>query len=184
MKERSSPDSVKPARSILLVGFMCSGKSTVGKVLAPLLDLPFVDLDRVIEQRVGPITPFFQREGEAAFRAVEQEVLGELLNGPQCVLATGGGTPCEADNLARMKASGTVVWLDVPLADLMPRVERAGRDRPLLFGLSGDELRGRVEELLAERGSVYAQAQMIVQAGGAPDVVAERIVRTLALQAM
>ena len=163
---------------------MCSGKSTVGNVLAPLLGLPFVDLDRVIEQRVGPITPYFQREGEEAFRVVEHEVLVDLLNGPPCVLSSGGGTPCEGDNMALMKAAGTVVWLDVPLADLMPRIERAGRDRPLLFGLSGDALRNKVEELLAARGPVYAQAHMIVQAGPAPAVVAERIIRSLEFQAM
>lgn len=184
MKEQSSSGAASNARPILLIGFMCSGKSTVGKVLAPMLGLPFVDLDRVIEQRVGPVTPFFQREGEEAFRAVEHDVLVELLKGPPCVLSSGGGTPCEGENLALMKAAGTVVWLDVPLADLMPRIERAGRDRPLLFGLSGDELRNRVEELLAAREAVYAEAHMIVQAGASPTVVAERIVRALELQAM
>ena len=71
---------------IFLIGFMCSGKSRVGKVLAPLLGLPFVDLDRVIEQRVGPVLPFFQREGEEAFRGVEHDVLEELLKGPPCVI--------------------------------------------------------------------------------------------------
>jgi len=165
--------------SILLIGFMCSGKSTVGRVLAPLLDLPFVDLDRVIEQRVGPLTPFFQQHGEEAFRIAERAALVELLAGPRSVIALGGGTPCEGDNLALMKASGTVVWLDVPMSALMPRIERAGGDRPLLFGLKGKELHAKVEELLAPRGPVYAQADIIVQAGAPPATVAERIMLAL-----
>ena len=158
---------------------MCTGKSRIGRELAPLLGLPFHDLDRVIEQRVGPIKPFFEREGEAAFRQVEAEVLHELLRGPAAVLSMGGGTPCEGDNLQRMKAAGTVVWLDVPLAVLMPRIERAGGDRPLLAGLKGEALRQRVEDLLAPRLSVYAQADVHIHAVGTPLEVAEGIVEAL-----
>lgn len=160
---------------IFLIGFMCSGKTTVGRVLAPLLELPFMDLDREVEKRVGPLLPFIQREGEEAFRTIESEVLVELINGPLGVIATGGGTPCESDNMERLKAAGTVVWLDVPMERLMPRIERAGGDRPLLFGLKGDALRARVEELLEARTPVYAEADIIVQAGATPAEVAERI---------
>lgn len=160
---------------IFLIGFMCSGKSRVGRELAPLLQLPFHDLDRVIEQRVGPIVPFFQRKGEAAFRAIEAEVLKELTNGSDAVIATGGGTPCEGDNLALMKDAGCVVWLDVPLVDLMPRIERSGGDRPLLFGLKGDRLRERVELLLGPRLPVYRKADITVVADVLPAMVAERI---------
>ncbi len=160
---------------IFLIGFMCSGKTTVGRVLAPLLGRPFLDLDREVEKRVGPLLPFIQREGEEAFRRIEAEVLGELLDCPPAVIATGGGTPCEGDNMARLKAAGTVVWLDVPMERLMPRIERAGGDRPLLFGLKGDALRARVEELLDARTPIYAEADIIVQAGATPAEVAERI---------
>lgn len=164
---------------IILIGFMCSGKSTVGPVLAPLLGLPFVDLDRVIEKRVGPLVPFFQDHGEEAFRTMEAEVLYALLQGPPCVIATGGGTPCEGDNLKRMKDRGRIVWLDVPLEALMPRIIRSGGDRPLLLGLKGDALRGRVQELLEPRLPIYAEADMVVQAAAPPATVAERIVQTL-----
>lgn len=160
---------------VFLIGFMCSGKSRIGRELAPLLGLPFHDLDRVIERRVGPITPFFQREGEEAFRKVEAEGLQELSRGPDAVIATGGGTPCDGDNLLVMQGSGTVVWLDVPMVDLMPRIERSGGDRPLLFGLKGDALQVRVEELLAPRIPVYRKADLAVMANVAPPMVAERI---------
>jgi shikimate kinase len=160
---------------IFLIGFMCSGKTRVGRELAPLLDLPFYDLDREIEARVGPILPFFERHGEAAFRREEQRMLEELMDGPDAVISTGGGTPCEGDNLELMQAAGIVVWLDLPLSDLMPRIERAGGDRPLLFGLRGDALRERVEELLEPRLPYYERAKLIVQANVEPHLVAERI---------
>ncbi len=166
---------------IALIGFMCSGKSTVGRALATLLGLPYVDIDRVVEKRVGPLVPYFQQHGEEAFRQQEHEALIELLQGPTSVIATGGGTPCLFDNLERMKQAGTVVWLDVPLDALMPRIERSGGDRPLLFGLKGDALRARVEELLAPREPVYAQADIIVQAAAPPQVVADRIAKALLL---
>lgn len=160
---------------LFLIGFMCSGKTTVGRALAPLLGVPFTDLDRIVEARVGPLLPFVQREGEAAFRKQEAEVLGELLVGPDAVIATGGGTPCFDDHLARMKQAGTVVWLDVPMEQLMPRIERSGGDRPLLFGLKDAALRKRVQELLDERERIYEQADVIVQAGASPLEVAQRI---------
>lgn len=166
---------------LFLIGFMCSGKSTVGKALAPLLELPFVDLDRVVEHRVGPLLPFIQREGEQAFREIEAVVLRELLEGPSAVIATGGGTPCEQDHLDRMKQAGKVIWLDVPMDRLMPRIERAGGDRPLLFGLKGDALRERVEELLQQRIECYAGADIIVQAGVPAVEVAERIRTVVAI---
>ncbi len=164
---------------IFLIGFMCSGKSRIGRELAPLLRLPFHDLDRVIEARVGPITPFFQREGEEAFRKVEAEVLRDLLEAQPAVIATGGGTPCEGTNLELMKASGTVVWLDVPMDVLMPRIERSGGDRPLLFGLKGEPLRTRVESLLAPRLTFYRRAHIAVLAQGSPPAICERIVEAL-----
>ncbi|MFN6177149.1 MAG: shikimate kinase [Flavobacteriales bacterium] len=166
---------------VALIGFMCSGKSTVGRSLAALLGVPFVDIDRVVEQRVGPLVPFFQQHGEEAFREQEHQVLIDVLQGPPSVIATGGGTPCLFDNMERMKQAGTVVWLDVPLDALMPRIERSGGDRPLLFGLKGEALRARVEELLAPREPVYAQADIIVQAAAPPQVVAERIAQALLL---
>ncbi len=164
---------------LFLIGFMCSGKSTVGKVLAQRMQLPFVDVDRMVEARVGPLLPYVQRHGEAAFREEETQVLDTLLVGPAAVIATGGGTPCQGQNMERMLAAGTVVWLDLPMGMLLPRIERSGGDRPLLFGLKGEALRHRVQQLLDERTDIYARAHIIVQAGVPPTEVAERIVSVL-----
>ena len=168
----------KPKR-IFLVGFMCTGKSTIGRALAKVLELPFIDTDRSVEERVGPLVPFIQQKGEKAFRAIENEVLNDLLNGPDAVIATGGGTPCSNDNMTRMNANGITVWLDVPMAYLMPVIEQKGGDRPLLFGLKGAELRDRVMELYTPREPIYAEADLIVQAGALPSIVVERIALAL-----
>lgn len=161
---------------------MCSGKSRVGRELAPLLGLRLLDIDRVIEQRIGPLTPWVMREGEAAFREVERAVLHELLEEEDVVIACGGGTPTAFDNLDRMQAAGTVAYLDVPLDVLVERAARAGGDRPLLFGLKGEALRERIATLLAERMPIYARAHLRIPAADAPRAVAERIQAAVAGQ--
>ena len=164
---------------VFLIGFMCSGKSRIGRELAQRMDVRHIDIDRVIEQRIGPITPWFQQNGEAAFREVEKKVLTELLTEDRAVISTGGGTPMEGDNMKRMLAAGTVVYLDVPFDDLLARVEQKGGDRPLLIGLKGDALRKRVEDLLAVRMPTYGQAHMRVRANGDPHTIVERILQGL-----
>lgn len=154
---------------------MCSGKSRVGRELAPLLGLRFADLDRVIEQRIGPITPWVLREGEAAFRDVERTVLLELLQEDGLLIACGGGTPMAADNMDRLLAGSTVVYLDVPLDTLADRCARVGTDRPLLFGLKGEALRQRVEELFTARRSTYERAHLHIPATAAPRTIAEAV---------
>jgi len=167
---------------VFLIGFMCSGKSSTGRLLAPLLGLSFIDLDREVEKRTGPLLPYIQREGEAAFRREEAEELARLLDGPPAVIATGGGTPMQDDHLERMKGSGTVVWLDVPMPELLARIAKAGGDRPLLFGLRGAELEARVHELYGPREARYAAAHLRVPAGGAAEEVARRIAEALGAQ--
>lgn len=160
---------------VFLVGFMCSGKSRIGRELAQRMGWRHIDIDRMIEQRIGPITPWFQKNGEAAFRELERTVLAEVLHADRVVISTGGGTPLEGDNMKRMLDAGIVVYLDVPFDELLPRVEQKGGDRPMLIGLKGDALRTRVEELLSARRPVYQRAQMRVRASGDPHVIAGRI---------
>lgn len=160
--------------SIFLIGMMCSGKSTVGRLLAPLLELPFVDLDRVVEARVGPLLPFIRREGEEAFRTLEVEALHAAIAGPDAVISTGGGTPCFSDNLPRMQGRGRVALLSPPFESLMSRIERSGGDRPLLNGLKGPALRARVMELLADRRACYEGADLVIDsAASAADIAGE-----------
>lgn len=162
-------------RTIFLIGMMCSGKSTVGRSLAALLGMPFIDLDRVAEAQVGPLLPYIQREGEGAFRALESEVLARVAAGAPAVVATGGGTPTVPENLRIMLQAGTVVWIDVTMEALMPRIIRAGGDRPLLFGLQGEALRERVQGLLRDRSPAYASAHVRVLGDAPPAEVAQAI---------
>jgi len=169
---------------VFLIGFMCSGKSRVGRELAPLLGLRFRDIDRVIEERIGPITPWVLREGEEAFRVQERAVLLEVLEEQDVLIACGGGTPLGDDNMDRMLAAGTVVYLDVPLDVLVERATRAGGDRPLLFGLKGEALRSRIEQLLTARVATYERAQLRIHAIDDPRTIAERIKAGLSVQEM
>lgn len=174
--DRASDTFAAPmAAPLFLIGFMCSGKTRVGLELARQLGWRHVDIDRVVEERVGPLVPYFQEHGEAAFREREREVLLAHLNELDVVVSTGGGTPFVADNMDRMLGAGPVIFLEVPVEALMPRIIRAGGDRPLLFGLKGEALRLRVEELLRERISVYRKASIVVQADVEPAEVAMRI---------
>lgn len=167
---------------IILIGFMCSGKTAVGRALAEALSIPHVDLDRKIEERVGPLQPWFIAYGEEAFRRAEREVLLESLELPSAVISAGGGTPCWGDNLDRMHAAGSVVYLHVPEDILVPRIERKGMDRPLLMGLKGADLHRRIKELLEAREQWYERAHAKVASVAEPSAVAEAILRTLGLK--
>ncbi len=184
MKDRPPGSATTEAlhSTVVLVGFMCSGKSTVGKALAAALHVPFKDLDRVIEEEVGPLLPFFQEHGEEAFRQHERRQLEHLLEGPPIVLATGGGTPCEGDNMDLLLQRSLVFWLDVSLPVLMPRIIRSGGDRPLLFGLRGEALEARVKGLLAQRTPVYARASQRIDADAAVADVVARITALIGAQ--
>lgn len=147
--------------------------------MATLLGRGHVDLDRLIEARVGPLLAFIQRHGEASFREEEGHLLGHMLKAADQVVSLGGGTPCTNDNMDRLLAAGTVVFIDAPLKDLQERLLKKGRDRPLLFGLADDALRARVAELQAERLPTYRRATITVDGGGDPAAIAQRILGAL-----
>lgn len=162
--------------NIFLIGFMGAGKSTVGRLLARRLGLCFVETDDMVTALEGrPIPEIFQERGEVYFREREREVLELLALKHGHVIATGGGLPCDARNLERMKALGTVVWLRGDFATLYDRAIRSGR-RPLLTNRS----REAVEALYREREPFYAQAHLSVETGGlGPDEVIQRLLRSL-----
>jgi shikimate kinase len=152
-------------RTIALVGMMGVGKSTVGRKLAESLAAPFVDSDEEIEKAAGlSVQEIFAMHGEPEFRRGERRVIERLLNGPQIVLATGGGAYMDATTRALLKEKAVTVWLRADLDLIWKRVNR--RDtRPLL---KRDNPRQVLADLLAQRAPVYAEADLTVDSGEGP----------------
>jgi shikimate kinase len=165
------------ARSLVLVGMMGAGKSSIGRRLAARLGIPFVDADNAIEEAAGmTIADIFATYGEAYFRAGETRVIARLLDGGPQVLATGGGAFMNPDTRAAIAAHGVSVWLTAEFDVLMRRIKRR-QDRPLLkTDDPGETLRG----LMAERYPVYAQADITIQSREVPhDKIVDEIVSAL-----
>ncbi len=164
--------------NVFLIGMMASGKTTVGRHLANVLGLDFVDADQVIEQRAGAdIAWIFDLEGEAGFREREENVIDELTRRDGVVLATGGGVVLREANRARLRERGVVVYLDTPLKRLVARA-RNDRHRPLLSEGDPEET---LRRLLDERGGLYAEtADLAVRVtGGSPRSIADLVATQL-----
>ncbi len=154
-----------PERTIVLVGMMGAGKSTIGRRLAARLKLPFADADHEIERAAGmSIADIFDRYGEAGFRDGERRVIARLIDGGRHVLATGGGAFMQADTRAMILARATAVWLQADLDVLVERVGRRG-GRPLL---KDRDPRVVLTELAAVREPVYALAPVHVRSEPLP----------------
>jgi shikimate kinase len=151
---------------IILIGMPGSGKSTVGRHLARRLRLPFFDSDHVIEQRIGcPIRSFFEKEGEEAFRDIEEQVIAELC-GRDGVIATGGGAVLREANRERLRSAGQVFYLRSTPEDVFRRV-RHDKGRPLL---QVDDPLKRLRELFEQRDPLYRQTAQFVIETGRPSV--------------
>ena len=151
-----------PVERVLLWGFMASGKTAVGAELARRLGWPHVDLDEEIVARAGkPIARIFREEGEAAFRALEARVSGELLSASRRVFSPGGGWVTNPALLESIPGGTFTVWLKVSPETVLERLRIAsgGPERPLL---SIPDPTSRIRELLAERGALYARATLAV----------------------
>ncbi|GAB4324507.1 MAG: shikimate kinase [Bacteroidales bacterium] len=161
---------------VFLTGFMGSGKSSLGKRVARLLNLKFIDLDKLIEERCRTSIPLlFDRYGEEVFRMMEQRYLHEIVS-DHCLIAVGGGTPCFFDNMEFMKRNGLVVWLNPPKDELVKRLSETKKNRPLLQGKDVDAIRKAVEEKLNERIQYYSQAHLVIDdVSPVPEKVAELI---------
>jgi len=144
-------------RPLLLTGFMGSGKSSVGRILAARLGCRFVDLDTEIIAAAGrPINDIFVRDGELAFRTMESECLLRVLGGGRSVLATGGGAVISDENRRSMRSQGVVVNLVVSLPQVLERLKGAS-DRPLFAGSNAPN---SVKLLMDEREQFYADADI------------------------
>lgn len=164
-------------RSIVLIGMMGAGKSSVGRRLAARLNLPFVDADTEIEKAASMTIPeIFATHGEPYFRAGEARVIARLLeSGPQ-VLATGGGAFMKPDTRAIIRAKGISIWLKAPFEILFKRIKRRS-DRPLLA--SGDAAE-TLRRLMAERYPVYAEADLMVESRDVPhEIIVGEIIELL-----
>lgn len=162
---------------IALVGLPGSGKTTVGRQLARRLQLPFVDSDQRIEEHLGcSIRDYFDREGEAAFRDVEQAVIDGLTRGDACVLSTGGGAVIRPDNRRHLHERARVFYLRSAPEDVFRRV-RHDRNRPLL--LVDDPLQ-RLRDLYATRDPLYRETAHFVIETGRPSVAT--LVNMIAMQ--
>ena len=183
---RPSPDAPSEAaiaallggRSVVLVGMMGAGKSSVGRRLAARLGIPFVDADTEIEQAAQMTIPeIFAKYGEAAFRSAEARVIARLLDsGPQ-VLATGGGAFMNPDTRQAIRHKGVSVWLKADLDVLIRRVKRRS-DRPLLHT---DDPTETLRRLIAERSPTYQLADLTINSREVPhDKIVDEILVSLA----
>jgi shikimate kinase len=149
-------------RPLILIGFMGTGKTTVGKALADRLKLPLVDTDQEIEKKAGKrISELFQEFGEEGFRDLESRVLKEVLAGKPGIVTTGGGIVLRPENVRVMKESGWVVALHASEEEIVRRLA-GNTDRPLLQG----NIRQRVSRLLQERSGLYDFAHFQVDTTG------------------
>ncbi|MFM6977010.1 MAG: shikimate kinase [Sphingobacteriaceae bacterium] len=148
---------------IFLIGFMGSGKTTLGRKLAQKLNCAFVDLDERISAHTGKsISALFAELGETGFRKLEQEVLHTTQNDTDLVVSTGGGTPCFFDNIDWMNQQGKTIYMHVPVGALAIRLENSKTNRPLIGDRKGEELQAFIADKLAEREAYYQKAQMMV----------------------
>lgn len=149
---------------IFLIGFMGSGKTTLGKRLASKLRYQFVDIDKVIEASAGmSIAEYFAKFGEDAFRELETTTLKSLKLPDNTVIATGGGAPCFFDNLEWMNQEGTTVYLSLSPKALAQRLANAIDERPVLKNLKGEELEQFIAERLKAREGFYKRAKLTIK---------------------
>lgn len=144
---------------LILIGFMGSGKTTLGRALAKELGLTFIDLDNYIElRRCKSINRIFEESGEDGFRTIERNLLHEVCEFENVVISAGGGTPCFFDNIDYMNAQGTAIYLQVSNERLLERLRIAKSRRPLLKDKNDEEIKAFIEEQLARREKYYLQA--------------------------
>ncbi len=165
------------SENIILCGFMGTGKTTIGRIIAGRLGWPFVDTDQVIEARQGKtIRAIFAEQGEPFFRRLESDLCVELAGWRQTVIATGGGIVVNADNRAALHRAGLVVCLDAPAEEIAERLAGV-MDRPML---AGDDPIARVRELLAVRAEAYGAIPCHINtAGRAPEILADEVIKLL-----
>lgn len=155
---------------IYLIGYMFSGKTTLGHKLALRMGYEWLDLDQLFECVFHTSIPiFFKRYGEEAFRKLEQKLLHSTADKQDIVISTGGGTPCHFDNMQWINSHGTSVYFDVTVEALLRRAQASKKPRPLFAGMGDEERSHFICQQLAERSKYYNKAKIIFPADN-PDV--------------
>lgn len=161
---------------IFLIGFMGSGKSTIGKKLATKLGYDFIDMDAYIEQQEGRvISDIFKSDGEVYFRSLEQNALKILCTREKVVISTGGGTPCFFDNIEVMNKAGYSIYLKLEAEKIIGRLKNGTAKRPLIADLSAIDLEREVRERLRVREPFYNKAKLIFSSEGSPNRDVEKL---------
>jgi shikimate kinase len=149
---------------IFLIGFMGSGKTTLGRKLAHRLDYEFIDLDHILEAQAGmTIAEYFTQFGEDAFRKLESQVLKQTPYPANAVISTGGGLPCFFDNMEWMNAHGKTVYINLSPKTLATRLQNEKEKRPVLREHQGDDLVAFIAGKLEERDKFYNRAAVITE---------------------
>ncbi len=149
-------------KRVFLIGYMGSGKSTMGRWLAEALHWSFIDLDQYIENKYHKTIPqIFEEEGESGFRDKEAICLKEVCQFEDVVIGAGGGTPCFFDNMDVINQSGLSIYIKLTPQNVYDRLMTSKNKRPLIEGKSGDELLGFIADKLIEREPYYHKAKII-----------------------
>lgn len=149
---------------IYLIGYMGSGKTTVGKQLAEKMNFRFIDLDHLFEEKYKiTVSSFFEKYDEEIFRNIESALIKEVSEMDNVIVSTGGGAPCFFNNMEIMKKSGIVVYLKMAVSSLINRLINAKNVRPLIKSKSEEELLSFITNHLKEREQFYNQAQLTVK---------------------
>lgn len=150
-------------RKIFLVGYMGSGKTTIGRRLAEKMNMHFVDLDLFIENRYRKnVRDIFTEKGEASFREIENNALKEVACFENVLVSTGGGTPCFFNNMEFMNSVGTTIYLKVSEEELANRLNLAKQNRPLIQNKTKEELMVYIHDSLIQRESFYNQSSITI----------------------
>ena len=150
---------------IFLIGFMGSGKTHWGNLLGENLKLPFFDLDeQIVTAESKTINEIFAEKGEEYFRLIEREMLHTITESQLgFIMSCGGGAPCYFNNIEYMNQAGTTVWLNTPMVVLFKRLLKEKEQRPLLKGLSDDQLKLFIKKKFSDRKIYYEQADISVE---------------------
>lgn len=148
---------------IFLVGYMGSGKTRTGKLLAKALNYGFMDVDELFEERYRiSIRDFFKKYDEEAFRKLEHQLLSETILRDDVVYSMGGGTPCFFDNMEMLNRYGLTVYIKMPALALYHRLKDSKKQRPVLHRMTSDDLLPHIESQLVVRDPFYSRAGLIV----------------------